>query len=627
MRMTRRFTVGAEAHDGTTSFRVWAPKRKSVEVLIERGTGVEAVALTAEADGYFSAVTKAEPGTRYKFKLDGGDAFADPASRFQPEGPHGPSQVVDPRKFRWTDGNWRGLELVGQVIYEMHVGTFTKEGTWAAAAEQLEELASLGITCIEVMPIAEFPGRFGWGYDGVNLYAPTHLYGEPDALRAFIDRAHACGIGVILDVVYNHLGPDGNYLPQYSDHYFTDAHATDWGAAVNYDAEDAHGVRSFVIDNAAYWIEEFHFDGLRLDATQNIYDSSPDHVLALISRAARAAAKNRSIILVAENESQDARLARPYDKKGYGLDALWNDDLHHTAKVALTGRREAYYTDYKGSPQELLSCLKHGYLYQGQRYSWQKARRGSASLDLHSSAFVTFLENHDQVSNSIDGGRGHTRASAALWRAMTGLILLAPGTPMLFQGQEFSSSAPFLFFADHQGDLGAAVRKGRADFLAQFPSMSTPDVRAQLDDPSALESFTKCRLDFSERSRNAHVYSMHRELLRIRKKYASLFAKTKIDGSVLSDDSFCYRFLSPSGDADLLAIMNLGEDQEIFPSDPLLAPPTDRRWSVVWTSEDVAWGGSGGAPPEDAEGHWSLTAESLVLLEAKPSKPGDTDAE
>jgi maltooligosyltrehalose trehalohydrolase len=293
----------------------------------------------------------------------------------------------------------------------------------------------------------------------------------------------------------------------------------------------------------------------------------------------------------------------------------------------LTGRREAYYTDYKGSPQELLSCLKHGYLYQGQRYSWQKKRRGTASLDLKPTAFVTFLENHDQVSNSIDGGRGHTRASSGLWRAMTGLILLGPGTPMLFQGQEFSSSAPFLFFADHQGELGAAVRKGRADFLAQFPSMSTPEVRAQLDDPSALETFTKCRLDFGERSRNAHVYSMHRALLTIRKKYAALIAEARIDGAVLSRDAFCFRFLSNTGDADLLAVVNLGEDQEIFPSDPLLAPPADHRWSVLWGSEDVAWGGAGGAPPEDDEGRWRLIAESLTLLEAKPSKAGDVHGE
>ncbi len=607
-----------------TSFRVWAPKRNAVNVLIESTSGVDSVPMLAEENGYFLATTPARVGARYKFKLDGGDSFADPASRFQPEGPHGPSRVVDPNAFPWTDANWRGISLRGQVIYEMHVGTFTSAGTWAAASAQLDELARLGITCIDIMPIAEFPGRFGWGYDGVDLYAPTHLYGEPDDLRAFVDRAHAGDIAVILDVVYNHLGPDGNYLPQYSDNYFTDAHATDWGAAVNYEGEGAHGVRTFVIDNAAYWISEYHFDGLRLDATQNIYDRSSDHILAAISRAARAAAKNRSIILVAENESQDARLVRPSSRNGLGLDAVWNDDLHHTAKVALTGRREAYYTDYKGSPQELVSCLKRGYLYQGQHYSWQKQRRGTASLDLHSSAFVTFLENHDQVANSRDGGRGHTRSDAALWRAMSGLVLLAPGTPMLFQGQEFSSSAPFLFFADHSGDLGAAVRKGRARFLAQFPSLATAEACAVLDNPADLATFEKCKLDFEDRSRNGLIYSMHRELIRIRKSYASLYEDAELDGAVLASDAFCFRFLG-SARGELLAVVNLGEDQEVFLSEPLLAPPTDGEWKVVWDSEDARWGGAGSSPPEDAEGRWRLTARSLVLLEAKPSKNGEAN--
>jgi len=422
-----------------------------------------------------------------------------------------------------------------------------------------------------------------------------------------------------LDVVYNHLGPDGNYLGQYSDHYFTDAHVTDWGTPINYDGEEAHGVRSFVVDNAAYWISEFHLDGLRLDATQNIYDDSPDHILAVISRTARAAAKGKSIIFIAENESQDARLVRPFARGGYELDALWNDDLHHSAKVALTGRREAYYTDYKGSPQELISSVKYGYLYQGQRYSWQKKRRGTPSLDLAPSAFVTFLENHDQVANSSDGARGHVRSSPALWRAMTGFLLLAPSTPMLFQGQEFSSSAPFLFFADHPGELGVAVRNGRAEFLAQFPSMASAEARARFDDPSAFETFTKCKLDFEDRSTNRAIYSMHRELLRLRRELAGIRAAARLDGAVLSADSFCLRWMG-AATGDLLVVVNLGEDQEVFASDPLLAPPEGKSWKLRWSSEDLAWGGAGAAPPEDAHGRWRLTAESMVLLGCEPKR-------
>ncbi|MEO8875179.1 MAG: malto-oligosyltrehalose trehalohydrolase [Polyangiaceae bacterium] len=597
---------------------MWAPKRKAVDLMLEVNGESSVVPMSADERGYFSVAARAPEGALYKYRLDGGDAFPDPASRFQPRGPHEASRVVDPRRFTWTDRDWAGIELEGQVIYELHVGTFTKEGTWNAATEQLPELARLGISVLEIMPIAEFPGKFGWGYDGVSLFAPCHLYGEPDDLRRFVDRAHALGMGVILDVVYNHLGPDGNYLPQYSDHYFTDTKVTDWGDPVNYDSEDSHGVRAFVCDNAAYWVSEFHFDGLRLDATQNIYDTSEEHILAAIGKAARTAAGKRSIIFVAENESQEAKLVRPLARGGYGLDALWNDDFHHSAKVTLTGRREAYYTDYRGSPQELLSALKHGYLYQGQRYTWQKQRRGRPALDLPSKAFVTFLDNHDQVSNSPDGARGHVRSSPSLWRVMTGLFLLGPGTPMLFQGQEFSSSAPFLFFADHHNELAEAIRVGRADFLAQFPSMASPEARAKFDAPSAPSTFERCKLDFDERTRHAPVYAMHRQLLKLRKAYQAIRNSSRFDGAVLSLDSFCMRWMNPSG-TDLLAVVNLGEDQGIFLSDPLLAPPEDCDWRVVWNSEDLAWGGSGATRPEDSAGRWRLTSESMVLLESRRS--------
>jgi len=616
--MTRRFSVGAEAADSSTHFRVWAPKRKQVDLVLYESSAPVVIPMRAEEEGYFAVDAPVTSGALYKYRLDGGDEFADPASRFQPAGPHEASRVVDARGFAWTDTKWKGVELEGQVIYELHVGTFTKEGTWAAATAQLPELARLGVTVLELMPIAEFPGKFGWGYDGVSLFAPSHLYGEPDDLRAFVDSAHSLGLAVILDVVYNHLGPDGNYLPQYSDHYFTKSKVTDWGDPVNYDSEESHGVRTFVCDNAAYWIAEFHFDGLRLDATQNIYDDSAEHILAAIGNAGRAAASGRSIVFVAENESQEARLVRPTSKGGYGLDALWNDDFHHAAKVTLTGRREAYYTDYRGSPQELVSALKHGYLYQGQRYVWQKQRRGRPALDLPPSAFVTFLENHDQVSNSPDGARGHVRSSSSLWRTLTGLFLLGPGTPMLFQGQEFSSSSPFLFFADHGGDLGAAIRAGRADFLAQFPSMASPEAREKLDDPAALATFERCKLQFAERETNRGIYAMHRELLRLRKAYRELRKTSRFDGAILSTDAFCLRWIGTS-DSDLLAVVNLGEDQGIFLSEPLLAPPDEKDWRVVWNSEDLSWGGSGATRPEDSAGRWRLTSESMVLLEARPS--------
>jgi maltooligosyltrehalose trehalohydrolase len=362
-----------------------------------------------EENGYFaSRVADAEENTLYGFRLGGqSQLLPDPASRFQPQGPTGPSQVIDPDQFRWTDARWPGIRREGQVIYEMHLGTFTPEGTYAAATAQLNELAELGVTVIEVMPLADFPGRFGWGYDGVCLFAPTRLYGSPDDLRRFIDHAHAHGLGVILDVVYNHFGPAAQNLELFSDYYLSDRHTTDWGKSLNYDGPQAAEVRRFLLANAAYWIEEFHFDGLRFDATQDIRDSSEEHILAAIVRQVRASARGRGTLLVAENEPQHTRLAQPVSQGGFGIDALWNDDFHHSAQVVLSSRCEAYYSDYRGAPQEFISAAKYGYLYQGQWYKWQKKRRGKPGLDLPPATFVNYIQNHDQVANSIRGERCH----------------------------------------------------------------------------------------------------------------------------------------------------------------------------------------------------------------------------
>src|SRR5262249_51400781 len=351
MKQHRRLPIGAEVlPDGGVHFRLWAPRRRRVEVVLEPGQERSTAEgkLEAEAGCYFSGTgPQARAGTLYRYRLDGAEQlYPDPASRFQPQGPHGPSQVIDPTRFPWTDGRWRGTPLQGQVLYEMHVGTFTREGTWEAASRELAELAAVGITVIEVMPVAEFPGRFGWGYDGVDLFAPTHLYGEPDDLRRFVDRAHAAGLGVILDVVYNHIGPDGNYLKQFAADYFTDRYKNEWGEALNFDGPNSGPVREFFVANAAYWVDEFHVDGLRLDATQQMFDNSPEHVLAAISRRVRDAARGRATLIVAENETQHTKLVRPVADGGYGIDGLWNDDFHHSAMVALIGHNEAYYTDY-----------------------------------------------------------------------------------------------------------------------------------------------------------------------------------------------------------------------------------------------------------------------------------------
>jgi len=595
-----------------------------VEVVIEggaeRGSDNRTFELEPEGQGYFSGVVRSVgAGALYRFRLDGGEWLCpDPASRYQPEGPHGPSQVVNPKSFGWTDHNWRGVYPRGQVIYEMHIGTFTREGSWAAAARELDELARLGITVVEVMPVAEFPGKFGWGYDGVNLFAPTRLYGPPDDFRRFVDRAHAVGLGVILDVVYNHLGPDGNYLREFAEDYFTDRYTTDWGAAINFGEENAGPVREYFIANAGYWIDEFHLDGLRLDATQNIYDLSDDHILAAVTRRARSSARGRSIIIVGENETQETVLVRPTEQGGYGIDALWNDDFHHSAMVAMTGRNEAYYTDYLGKPQEFISAVKYGYLYQGQWYRWQEWRRGTPSLKIPRSAFVNFIQNHDQVANSRSGERCHQLTGPGRYRAMTALTLLAPGTPMLFQGQEFAASSPFLFFADHNEKLAPLVRKGRAEFLAQFRSLATPEVQAVLDDPGDERTFKRSKLDLSERERHSAIYEMHRDLLRLRREDAVFGgAAGGVDGAVLGDEAFVLRFFGEDDD-DRLLLVNLGLDLDLSPApEPLLAPPAGKEWRVLWSSEDPRYGGMG-APPLDAEERWFLPGGAAMALSPAP---------
>jgi len=584
---------------------------------IDRGTSPAGIALESEPQGYFSGLlSRAAAGTLYRYRIDGhSELYPDPASRFQPQGPHGPSQVIDPSRFSWTDQNWCGVGLLGQVIYEMHLGTFTREGTYEAASRELKELSDCGITVLEIMPVAEFPGSFGWGYDGVNLFAPTRLYGTPDDFRRFVDCAHALGLGVILDVVYNHFGPDGNYLKQFSEHYFTDRYKNEWGEAINFDDEHAGPVREFFVANARYWIDEFHLDGLRLDATQQIFDRSSEHILTAINRAVREAAKGRKTILVAENEAQEARLARPLDRGGFGLDALWNDDLHHSALVALTGHKEAYYTDYQGSPQELLSAVKRGYLFQGQRYKWLKKRRGTPALDLAPAQFVTFLENHDQVANSGRGMRARLLTNPGRYRALTALVLLAPGTPMLFQGQEFGSTSPFLFFADHQPELARLVREGRRQFLAQFPSLATPEAQPLFPDPSDPSTVERCKLDFTERQRNVEVYDLHRDLLRLRRTDPAFQAQRPrgFDGAVLGPHTLLLRFFLEEG-LDRLLIVNLGRALHLDPApEPLLAPPEGKTWRILWSSEHPRYGGCG-TPPLDTDDNWRIPGEAAVVL-------------
>jgi len=613
--------VGAEIipNEGGTHFRVWAPRWKSVRVAFEDKR--KPAELKAEGDGYFSGFAPGVlAGARYKYGLGGGEAYPDPASRYQPTGPHGFSEVIDPGSFSWSDPYWRGARLEGQVIYEIHLGTFTEGGTWRSAAEKLEYLRDTGITLLEIMPVADFPGRFGWGYDGVQPYAPAAIYGTPDDMRSFVDRAHAVGLGVILDVVYNHLGPDGNYLTKFSPFYLTAKHLTDWGQAINFDGEENGPVREFFRENAAYWIGEFHLDGLRLDATQDIYDESEPNIIAEISQAARQAAGDKPIVLVGENEPQNTRLNKPIEEGGFGLDALWNDDYHHTAMVALTGKADAYYTDYRGTPQELLSAVKYGYLYQGQWYRWQEKRRGTPTLGAPRSAMINFIQNHDQVANSARGQRIHDLTSPGMLKTMTALTLLAPGTPMLFQGQEFAASSPFLFFADHKPDLAKLIRQGRVEFLEQWRALKLPEMKKCFDDPAAVGTFERSRLDHGELRKHEEIYALHRDLLRLRREDPVIARQGAdgLDGAVLSAGCFLVRFFSPDYQKDRLLLVNLGTDLELNPApEPLLGPPASREWAKLWSTDDPRYGGCG-TPSLDSDENWRIPGQAAVLLHPVP---------
>ena len=626
-------TFGAELRAGRAQFSVWAPERRQVQLVLADGRRRQ---MQVDDRGYWSAAVEPLPaGTRYGYALDG-DArvLPDPASRFQPEGPHALSELVDPGAFAWTDAAWSGVHLSAAVIYELHVGTFTTLGTWDAAARRLPELAELGICVIEVMPVADFPGRFGWGYDGVSLYAPYHGYGKPDDMRRFIDTAHALGIGVILDVVYNHLGPDGNYLSAFCPRFFSDR-ATEWGAALNFDGKDSRPVRDFIAGNAEYWIREFHLDGLRLDATQSIYDESAEHILAELSRRARAAAGPRRILLIAENEPQDTRLLRPLERGGYDLDAVWNDDLHHSAVVALLGNREAYYTDYLGRAHELVAAMKYGYLYQGQYYSWQKQRRGSPALDLDPRRFVAFLENHDQVANTARGERLRYRAQPAALRAMTALLMLGPWTPMLFQGQEYASPRRFTYFADFESKLAECVQQGRCTSLSQFPSYASRAIRETLPAPHALATFELSKLDWEQDSKTLvaqQALALHRDLLALRREDPRLRAcldasGRSFDAAVLSDVALVLRYFGKDGD-DRLILINLGRELDLTPvPEPLLGPPHAGAWALAWSSEEPRYGGSG-VPEGTTDDHgWHLPAHSALLFKPAAPEPGAAAAQ
>jgi maltooligosyltrehalose trehalohydrolase len=544
--------------------------------------------MTAEPGGCFGAVLEGMgAGVRYKLRVDGQGPFPDPWSRSQPQGVHGPSEVVVP-DFAWTDAGWKGPDPDALVIYEVHVGTATPEGTFQALIPKLKELKELGINTLELLPLASFPGARNWGYDGVDLFAPQHTYGGPQGLRQLIDAAHAHGLAVLIDAVYNHFGPDGNYLSCYSPHYFTGRHKTPWGDAINYDGEGSANVRELVLSNVDMWIRDYHADGLRLDAAHAIMDDSSPHLLTEISARARAAAPGRRVVVIAEDDRNEARLPQPATAGGVGLDGVWADDLHHQLRRAFAGDSEGYYQDYTGSAEDIARTLQQGWFYEGQMSKNQGHHRGTPAGELPPRCFVHCIQNHDQVGNRAHGERLGQDVSPAAFRAMSSLLLLSPYTPLLFMGQEWNASTPFLYFTDHNEELGRLVTEGRRKEFAGFARFAGDTV----PDPQAKETFEHSRLDWSEAQRPPHsqVRALYRELLRLRATEPALKEKGR--------GSYEARALGPTA----LVLERRGGGQRLLAFINVKGPlehrlPEGARAEVVLWSEAPAFGGSVEAAP------------------------------
>ncbi|MEP0546218.1 MAG: malto-oligosyltrehalose trehalohydrolase [Rhodothermales bacterium] len=509
--MNAPLRLGALPEGDGTRFRVWAPAAEHVTLVLEPEN--RAVPLDPVSGGYFEhVVDSVSAGQRYRVRLDDGDPLPDPASRFQPEGVHGPSEVVNPEAFSWGDAAWGGVAQRDLVFYELHVGTFTPEGTFCAATERLEYLRDLGVTAVELMPVADFPGRWNWGYDGAALYAPSRAYGTPDDLRALVDRAHGLGLAVFLDAVYNHLGPDGAYLAAFGP-VFTDKHRTPWGDAINLDDDGSRGVRDLILDNALYWLREYHLDGLRLDATHALVDDSEPHLLAELSEAVAALPGPRRVLVAEDHRNLNTLLLPRPD--GFGLDAVWADDLHHLVRNIVAGDTEGYYADFAdATTADIAETVERGWFYDGRPSKTTAKPRGTSADPIRPAQCVVCIQNHDQIGNRPAGDRLPDSVEPAAYRAASALLLFAPELPLLFMGQEWAATAPFQFFTDHNAELGPLVSAGRRSEFEDFPGFG-----GAVPDPQDASTFERSRLDWDEREApgHAHTLALYHALLALRR--------------------------------------------------------------------------------------------------------------
>ena len=534
----------APLRDGVR-FRVWAPSAARLTLVVCDGQAAGEHDVLRDDDGVFETIVdRARAGDHYGYRINGGELRPDPASRFQPAGVHGPSQVIDPSAFQWTDAHWRGRPAGDRILYELHIGAFTPEGTFAAARSRLHELRDVGVTTVEIMPVADFAGSRNWGYDGVCLFAPSRAYGHPDDLRRLVDRAHHLGLSVVFDVVYNHLGPEGAYLTEFNRQYFTSRHSTPWGCGVNLDGPSSEMVRRFIVDNAMHWVREYHADGLRLDATHALVEEEAGAIVREIAVAVRGST-SRPVFVHAEDHRNLARMIADPPRGGWGLDGVWADDFHHVLRVLLTGDTHSYYADYAGTIDELAGTIRQGWLFTGQRAPRRGTARGSDPSTIPMHRFVVCLQNHDQIGNRPRGDRLNEVVAPESWRAASAVLLTVPMTPLIFMGQEWAASTPFQFFTDLEPALGERVTEGRRREFAEFPEYSSDDRRALIPDPQASSTFEASRLRWDERAMAPHSFTLnlYRALMALRLDYPALGASAELQGdaTALDDDTIAIR--------------------------------------------------------------------------------------
>jgi maltooligosyltrehalose trehalohydrolase len=578
-------------------------------ILDEKGGIIRELAMRKEETGYYSVTDPlSNADTLYKFRIDG-NLYPDMASRFQPAGAHGASQVIDPLGFKWTDGGWEAPDVEALVIYELHVGTFTKEGTFEAIIERLHHLSRLGVTAIELMPVADFAGERNWGYDGVYLYAPAHAYGNPDQLRALVNAAHETGLGVILDVVYNHLGPDGNYLGNYSEKYFNPKHHTPWGAAFNLDDQDAEPVRKLFGENPPYWMREFHIDGFRLDATHAIPDESPEHLIQEITESVQA----KGGIVICEDPRNERKLILPREQGGYGCDAVWADDFHHVVRVQMTGENEGYMGYFKGTMEELVKTLREGWLFTGELQK-DGILRGSKGIDLQPEHFVHCISNHDQVGNRAFGDRLNRIISPEAYRAASALLLTTPYTPMIFMGQEWAASTPFLYFTDHHEELGRGVTEGRRKEFAEFSEFRDAAVRDRIPDPQAVRTFEDSKLSWDEvaLTPNAEVLRLYSNFLRFRRQRLKNRHRGSWTLDKVSSSTIVLRFQNRD-DGDILILAQLISNEAQVSLDQIAASP-GKTWKFAMSSNESIYGGSGPGKFNEQDRRFLLSQPELIIF-------------